>query len=84
VRDVATVMYTIRLAPEDASVGKVKARLGLGDDEIDEGFGVVNIDPEKSLYTILVDERAAEKLAGEEAVEGPFSNPRIETFGPPS
>jgi hypothetical protein len=76
-------MFTLNLEPGEASAGAVRRRLGLEGSELDEEFGVVSVDPEKSLYAILVDERAAHKLEGNKSVQGPFSNPRIETFGPP-
>ena len=78
------VMLTIELNPDEASVADVKRKLDLDAAEIDEGFGVVCVSPEQNLYTILVDEEAAKKAAGKEGVEGPYSNPRIEPFGPPS
>ena len=80
----ANVMFTLKLEPNEASVAAVRRRLGLAENELDKEFGIVCIDPEKSLYTILVDEQAAAKLEGNEAVQGPFANPSIETFGPPS
>jgi hypothetical protein len=33
---------------------------------------------------VLVDEQAAEKINKQPDVGGPFSNPKIEPFGPPS
>jgi hypothetical protein len=63
----------------------VRARFGLTADEIDTDFGVVEIDPEDHLYTVLVEQSAAGKLvpSGDWDVSGPFSNPRIAPFGPP-
>ena len=76
-------MVTLRLGPEQASLPEVRRLLGLGTDEVDPAFGVVNISPAEHLYTILVDEAAAERIAGAPAVEGVFGNPRIEPYGPP-
>jgi hypothetical protein len=81
---VAKVLFTVKLAPDEATLPVVQKRLGLADGDLDEEFGVVSIDPQRSLYTILVDEGAAAKLEGQEAVQGPYANPPIETFGPPS
>ena len=77
------VMVTLRLAPEQASLAEVRDLLGLTPDEVDPAFGVVNISPAEHLYTILVDEAAAARVAGAPQVEGAFGNPRIEPFGPP-
>ena len=77
------VMVTLRLDPEQASLPEVRRLLGLAADEVDPAFGVVNISPAEHLYTILVDEAAAARIANADPVEGVFSNPRIEPFGPP-
>jgi hypothetical protein len=79
----ARVMVTLRLAPEQATLAEVRRLLGLGPEEVDAGFGVVNISPAEHRYTILVDEAAAARIADAPLVEGVFANPRIEPFGPP-
>lgn len=80
------IMVSFEVAGVAPTVEELKERFGLNDEEIDASFGVVEIDPETHTYTILVDAAAAEKVrAGGSIskVEGPFSNPRIEPFGPP-
>jgi hypothetical protein len=77
------VMVTLRLDPGQATLPEVRRLLDLADEEVDPGFGVVNISPAEHLYTILVDEAAAARVAGAPQVEGVFGNPRIEPFGPP-
>ena len=79
----AKVMVTLRLEPEQATLPEVLRLLDLAPEEVDPGFGVVNISPAEHLYTILVEEPAAARVAGAPQVEGVFSNPRIEPFGPP-
>jgi hypothetical protein len=79
----ARVMVTVRLDPERATLPEVRRLLGLADDEVDPGFGVVNIDPAGHRYTILVDEAAAARVRDAPAVEGVFGNPRIDPYGPP-
>ena len=79
----AKVMVTLRLDPEQASLDQVRELLGLAAEEVDPAFGVVNISPAEHLYTILVDEAAAGRIAGADPVEGVYGNPRIEPFGPP-
>ena len=78
------LMMTVRLDPKEASVAAVTRKLKLRKGEVDEGFGVVSIDPDKKLFAILVDEDVASKLQGHAAVRGPFANPKIEPFGPPT
>lgn len=77
----ARVMVTLRLDPEQASLDEVRRLLGLAPEEVDPRFGVVS--PAEHLYTILVDQEAAARIADAPQVEGVFSNPRIEPFGPP-
>jgi hypothetical protein len=79
----ARVMVTLRLDPEQATLEEVRRLLGLAADEVDPAFGVVNISPAEHLYTILVDEGAAARIAGHDLVEGVYGNPRVEPFGPP-
>ena len=74
----ATVMITLRLEPEQASLEEVRRLLGLAEDEVDERFGVVNINPSEHLYTILVPEGTAERVRDAPEVMGVFSNPKIE------
>lgn len=62
---------------------KACARLRLSEAEADPDFGLVSIDPDKDLYAILVPEEIAERLERGGGVEGSFSNPKIEPFGPP-
>lgn len=78
------LLLTLTRAPSEASLDAVKRDLGLGDEEIDAEFGLVNIDPKGHRYAVLVEERAAKRVGNQPGVEGPFANPRIEPFGPPS
>ena len=76
-------MLTVRLDPDRATLKEVQRRLGLSPDEIDDDFGVVNIDPEQNLYAIMVEEQTGARLSDDPDVKGPYANPRIEPFGPP-
>jgi hypothetical protein len=76
-------MFTLKLKPKQANLAHVRRKLNLSAEEIDHDFGVVNIDPKQDLYAVLVEEKAAQKAGAQPEVQGPFSNPRIETFGPP-
>lgn len=77
------VMVTLKLDPEHASLEEVRESLGIGSEEIDDEFGVIAVSPEESLYAVLVEPETASRVQGIEGVEGPFSNPKIEPFGPP-
>ncbi len=80
------VMLTIRAKGKRPTVASVRSRYGLTAAEFDESFGVVEIDSDEGLFTILVADSAAAKVRSGSGwqVEGPYSNPRIEPFSPPS
>jgi len=77
-------MLTVKLDPRHATVDDAGRRLEIDPSQIDRDFGVVSIDPDESLFAVLVDEDVAEGARGKAGVSGPFSNPRIEPFGPPT
>ena len=79
------VMVTIRAPERPPTLDELVERYDLGPDDIDREFGVVEIDPDDHLYTVLVTESAAARIEPGDGweTEGPFSNPRIEPFGPP-
>ena len=79
----ATRMVTLHLDSTEATLPKVLAKLGLAPHDVDSNFGVVELDAGKHLYAILANESAAAKIEGHASVRGAFSNPKIETFGPP-
>ncbi len=81
----AKVMMNIHAAGEAPTLQSVKQRFGLADHEIDPSFGVVGVDPDAGLYTVLVDERAAGKLGSDAQwkTEGPYANPPIAPFDLP-
>ena len=76
--DRAKVMLSLELPADEATVPAVRQRLALDADEIDGAFGVVPIDPDHGLYTVLVSPEAAERVKGSPGVSGPFGNPPIE------
>jgi hypothetical protein len=80
---IGKVMLTVTLDPADASLDHVRRALDLNANEVDHDFGVVEVDPDNHRYAVLVDEAAAARVQDAVGVEGPFSNPRIEPFGPP-
>jgi hypothetical protein len=74
---------TLKLDPKSATLAYVRRKLKLRADDVDDEFGVISIDPKRDLYAVLVEDRAADKAAKQSGVQGPFSNPKIEPFGPP-
>jgi hypothetical protein len=79
--DLMTVTVPPRGAP---SLGEAARQLGVAVEDMDAAFGVVPIDPDRGIYAVQV---RAGKLPGQQGVppkdyHGPWSNPRIEPFGP--
>lgn len=82
------MLFNITSKDRQPSIEEVCEKYGFHPDEIDKQFGIISIDPEADLYCILVDQAAADRVLNLDAekkgdIEGPFSNPRIEPFGPP-
>lgn len=78
----AHVLMTVEL-PGAASLHAAAERLGVAPGDLDPDFGVIPIDPEQHLYSVMVEERASAAAAERPGTAGPFSNPKIEPFGPP-
>jgi hypothetical protein len=76
------VLITVRL-PGGATLDAAMKKLGLSEQDVDSGYGLVPIDPDHGLYGLRVTEEAARRAGGDEDAAGPFSDPRIEPFGPP-
>jgi hypothetical protein len=77
-------LITVKVAePGTPSLEFLRERLGLTAQQLDASFGVVPVDPEARLFALMVDDQAAVRLGAFPEVSGPFSNPRIEPFGPP-
>ncbi|SNS70754.1 hypothetical protein SAMN05216276_101482 [Streptosporangium subroseum] len=79
------LLVTVRLPP-GATLAQAMRHLGLSEKEVDTGYGLVlidRVDPGQSLYGLRVSEAAARRI-DPAAGEGPYSDPRIEPYGPPS
>jgi len=76
------VLITVTVPTGRADFTAQRERLGLSEDEVDTEYGAIPIDPEHGKYALRVTPAAASRLLGVSGVEGPFSNPRIEPFGP--
>jgi hypothetical protein len=76
------LLVTVRLPP-GATLAQAMRHLELPEKEVDIGYGLVLIDPDQGLYGLRVSEAAARRI-DPAAGEGPYSDPRIEPYGPPS
>jgi len=74
------MLYSINWTGEKPTLEQVAQKFGFEKKDLDEDFGVVEIDPQDNLYSILVEETAIVPK-DKENIKGPFSNPRIEPFG---
>lgn len=77
------VMVVIEWPGGPPTIEAVCERYGLSRADFDPSFGVVAVDPDRDLYTVLVDAAAAERVEPERARGwgGPAANPPIEPFG---
>lgn len=81
----AKVMLSVT-APQGAPTPEdLERRLALPQGTIDRQFGVVEVDDLRHEYAISVEEEAVPLVRSAQDLEvgGPFSNPRIDTFGSP-
>lgn len=81
-------MINLRGLPPNATLEDAAKWLHVEVGDLDETFGVINVDPADGVHTVLIEESALQKLPGGAAsqgdsVDGPFSNPLIQPFGPP-
>lgn len=78
-------LMTVHGADGPPSLASAAEELGVAVDDLDREFGVVLIDPRRGLYSVQVDaERIPDQRDSGGGYRGPFSSPRIDTFGPPS
>ena len=73
------MLYSINWAGKKPTLEQVAKKFGFDKKELDEEFGVIEIDPQDNLYSIMVEETAIGQKDTKD-IEGPFSNPRIEPF----
>ena len=66
--------------PDDPTVSDVMERFSLGETEIDRDFGVVEIDPERHLFTALVEDDAAARIRDVDSRAFVHSTPPIRHF----
>lgn len=80
----AKILYTIEWDDGEPNIEQVSRKYGFPLESIDQEYGVVLIDPTNHRFSIMVDENAVTDISSPNRAEGPFSNPRIEPFGPPA
>jgi hypothetical protein len=83
--DDAKVMMTVESPAAAPGLARAAEIIGVPLKALDRDFGVVPIDPERGLYAVMVREDAVRgrSRSEERPFSGPFSNPKIEAFGPP-
>jgi hypothetical protein len=77
------LLMTVEIPGAEPSIDRAASELGVAAEDLDTAFGVVPIDPACSKYAVQV---RADKLPTEARAEseqrGPWSNVKIEPFGP--
>jgi hypothetical protein len=78
------VMMTLS-APKPPTLEEIRQKFQLDVEDLDEAFGVIEVDPNDQTYAFLVEESkvALIRPQNESTLQGPFSNPSIQPFGPP-
>lgn len=71
-------MKTLRHPGGAPKLADAAGILGVLESDLDSEFGVVEIDPARDLYAVVLEESAA---ASSEGGDGPYSNPLIAAFG---
>ncbi|MDC7787938.1 hypothetical protein PQJ75_24545 [Rhodoplanes sp. TEM] len=80
-----TALMTVTGRGGPPTLAEAATQLGLGPADLDAGFGVVPVDPERNLFAVGVRaDRVPPAAPGQagEVYRGPFSNPEIAPFGP--
>jgi hypothetical protein len=78
------MLYTVESPTGHPTLAEAASKLNVQLSALDHAFGVVAIDPVRHLYAVQTRTDAANAPHPASAgVAGPFSNPRIEGFGPP-
>jgi hypothetical protein len=75
-------LMTITVPHGKPSLADAAQRLGVGLSDMDATFGVVPVDPDRGLYAVQVRAGQTRKQPEGSDYRGPWSNPRIEPFGP--
>jgi hypothetical protein len=78
-------MFTIQGSEQKPTLDEVRQRYGFAREDLDESFGVIEVDSRDHTYAVLAEHGPLARLTPETArrVEGPFANPKIAPFGSP-
>lgn len=74
-----TVQGDAQAAPTYESAAR---QIGVATEDIDRSFGIVLIDPEKSLYAVQARADRIPAATGARPYKGPFADPEIAPFRP--
>ncbi|MDT0353604.1 hypothetical protein [Pseudonocardia charpentierae] len=82
--DNETVVLTVHGGTTPPTLAEAAAQHSVAEQDLNPDFGVRPIDPDRGLYAVEI---RADRLPEQEQevpspYQGPFSNPRIEAFGP--
>jgi hypothetical protein len=71
------LLLTIECAEDSLSADDVRAHYGLGPDDLDSAYGVIQVDDHA--FSVRVTEEAHERMKGRDGwrLEGPFADPAI-------
>ena len=76
-------LFTVKGNGGPPTFEEAARQIGISPDDIDRSFGVVALDPSRALYSVRALTAAVPKQeSASEPYRGPFSDPKIETFGP--
>jgi hypothetical protein len=77
-----TALMTITAPAGPPTLAQAADQLGISPSKLNSAFGVVPVDPDKGLYAVEVEADAVSAATRATPYNGPYSNPRIEPFGP--
>jgi hypothetical protein len=75
-------LMTVTVPHGTPSLADAAKRLGVELSDMDTTFGVVPVDPDRGMYAVQVRAGQAQKQPEGSDYQGPWSNPKIEPFGP--
>jgi hypothetical protein len=75
------VLMTVNLEKRKPSLPAAAVELGVSVEDFDTAFGLVPLDPDRELYAVKVRRDALPEGKRGEEYRGPYSNPKIASFG---